>query len=355
MNGIGERLKELRKKNALTQERLAESLGISYQAVSKWETGAASPDLSLIIPLAKLFHISTDELLGYTADRRADLEEQWQQALRHGVYETLKISEAALKEYPHDETFLYRRACDEYFCAEETTDEAQKREYLECSFRHFKALIDEYPDFSNTANSWLSRVLSKLGRYEEALSHVQNLPDPTEKNSVLLYCLTGEELLKHRQKITNQATHEFIHKMIHYESYANLQTAEDIINLIFSDGNYLDYYYSLAMIHHRRAKLLVAENCYEEAVASLRKSIQYVMQYRKLKGTGNPHYTTPIFDRLVFDTSDSPSLHEHNLWQLESKEFDVLRDREDFIALTKDDRTLTPYGQAPSEQKDSMN
>jgi len=66
MDGFGDRLKELRKKNGLTQERVAENVGVSYQAVSKWETGATSPDISLIIPLAKLFQISTDELLGYT-------------------------------------------------------------------------------------------------------------------------------------------------------------------------------------------------------------------------------------------------------------------------------------------------
>ena len=52
---IGEKIKELRKKNGLTQERLADYLCVSYQAVSKWETGTASPDLSLIAPLTKEF------------------------------------------------------------------------------------------------------------------------------------------------------------------------------------------------------------------------------------------------------------------------------------------------------------
>jgi len=301
MNGIGDRLKELRKKNGLTQERLAESLGISYQAVSKWETGAASPDLSLIIPLARLFHISTDELLGYTADRREELENLWIQALRLGVQERLKISEAALKEYPNDQTFLHRRACDEYFCADETTDEAQKREYLERSVRHFKALIYEYPDFNPCG--MLVQALSKLGRYEEALSYVQNLPDVRDRDSILEYCLTGEELLKHRQHMTDQAMLTFISRMVRYESYANLQAAEDIINLILSDGNYLYYYDSLVMIYYCRATLLVAENRYDEAVEAMRKSLQYDMQHRKLEGQGNVPFTSPVFNRLVYDTS----------------------------------------------------
>ena len=60
---IGEKIKALRKKNELTQDKLADFLCVSYQAVSKWETGVSSPDLSLIAPLTKLFNVSADELL----------------------------------------------------------------------------------------------------------------------------------------------------------------------------------------------------------------------------------------------------------------------------------------------------
>ncbi|MBO5299217.1 MAG: helix-turn-helix transcriptional regulator, partial [Clostridia bacterium] len=48
MNNIGQRIRELRKKNDLTQEVLADFLGVTYKAVSKWECGLSMPDLSLI-------------------------------------------------------------------------------------------------------------------------------------------------------------------------------------------------------------------------------------------------------------------------------------------------------------------
>ena len=60
---IANRLVALRKKNNLSQEALAEKLGISRQAVSKWERAEASPDTDNLIALAKLYHISLDELL----------------------------------------------------------------------------------------------------------------------------------------------------------------------------------------------------------------------------------------------------------------------------------------------------
>ena len=60
---IANRLVNLRKSNYLSQEALAEKLGISRQAVSKWERAEASPDTDNLIQLAKLYHVSLDELL----------------------------------------------------------------------------------------------------------------------------------------------------------------------------------------------------------------------------------------------------------------------------------------------------
>ncbi len=60
---VANRLINLRKSSHLSQEALAEKLGISRQAVSKWERAEASPDMDNLIQLARLYHISLDELL----------------------------------------------------------------------------------------------------------------------------------------------------------------------------------------------------------------------------------------------------------------------------------------------------
>ena len=60
---IANRLAELRKKSGLSQEQLAEKLGLSRQAVSKWERAEASPDTDNLICLAKLYNVSLDDLL----------------------------------------------------------------------------------------------------------------------------------------------------------------------------------------------------------------------------------------------------------------------------------------------------
>ena len=60
---IANRLFELRKKNSLSQEELAEKIGVSRQAVSKWERAESSPDTDNLIQLARLYEMSLDELL----------------------------------------------------------------------------------------------------------------------------------------------------------------------------------------------------------------------------------------------------------------------------------------------------
>lgn len=60
---FAEKLKNIRKKTGMSQEKLAEKLGVSRQAVTKWETDGGIPDIENIMAISKLFHISIDELL----------------------------------------------------------------------------------------------------------------------------------------------------------------------------------------------------------------------------------------------------------------------------------------------------
>lgn len=66
MNGnMGCRIRQLRKARNISQEVLAQFLGVTFQAVSKWETGTAMPDVALIPVIASFFGVSTDELFDY--------------------------------------------------------------------------------------------------------------------------------------------------------------------------------------------------------------------------------------------------------------------------------------------------
>lgn len=70
---MGQIIKKLRKGHGFTQEELAERIGVTYQAVSKWENDSGMPDISQIVPLASVFDVSTDVLFGM--DRTQESEE----------------------------------------------------------------------------------------------------------------------------------------------------------------------------------------------------------------------------------------------------------------------------------------
>ena len=67
---LGKKIKQLRFKASLTQEQLAESVGVSAQAVSKWENGVAMPDISLLPKLSEIFGVSIDDLFDLTVEQR---------------------------------------------------------------------------------------------------------------------------------------------------------------------------------------------------------------------------------------------------------------------------------------------
>ena len=73
---IADRLVKLRKKSGLSQEELADKLGISRQSVSKWERAEASPDTDNLICLAKIYGVSLDELLSTDEDVDTIVKEQ---------------------------------------------------------------------------------------------------------------------------------------------------------------------------------------------------------------------------------------------------------------------------------------
>lgn len=102
---------KLRKEHAMTQERLAEALGVTFASVSKWERGVATPELHLIAQMADLFGVSLDVLVGYQVQDggAAALEERIHALQREKNYdEAVLEAEKALLRYPNDFRIVYR-------------------------------------------------------------------------------------------------------------------------------------------------------------------------------------------------------------------------------------------------------
>lgn len=107
---IGTQIRDLRKKSHLTQEQLAERIGISFQAVSKWENQLALPDVTLVPKLAQIFGVTTDEIFGYNLhEMQEDITQYVARAAKvreNAPVEARRILEEGLKQYPGNDILL---------------------------------------------------------------------------------------------------------------------------------------------------------------------------------------------------------------------------------------------------------
>lgn len=70
---MGNKLKDLRKQKRLTQKQVADRIGLAISAVSSYEAGTRYPSYDVLIKLARIFHVSTDYLLGMTDKKEIDV------------------------------------------------------------------------------------------------------------------------------------------------------------------------------------------------------------------------------------------------------------------------------------------
>lgn len=107
---IGNKIKMLRKRRGITQEQLAESIGVSFQAVSKWENNIALPDIILAPLLASYFSVSLDELFDFNLKEMecavkiiADEAYEYRES---NPSESRQILEEGLRKYPENDILL---------------------------------------------------------------------------------------------------------------------------------------------------------------------------------------------------------------------------------------------------------
>ena len=125
---IGAIIKKLRAENHITQETLASAMGVTPQAVSRWEAEGGYPDLELLPALADFFAVSTDELLGYKLSEReetlANIKKEIERLDEVGsVEERVAFARNAFARYPNDYEIRDMLAVCLYFVWNETRDE----------------------------------------------------------------------------------------------------------------------------------------------------------------------------------------------------------------------------------------
>lgn len=98
---IAEKLVELRTSKGVTQEDVAQSLSVSNKTISKWENGASTPDLPMVVELAKYYGVTTDTLLGLSDNKKQSTTEEIR-----SLFEGLDRRESVLKAFETVKAFI---------------------------------------------------------------------------------------------------------------------------------------------------------------------------------------------------------------------------------------------------------
>ena len=352
MNNIGQRNRELRKKNDLTQEKLADFLGVTYQSVSKWECGTTLPDLALIVPLARVLHVSADELLGMKPaeqdERRAYFDAEYFQFWKKDHEEDLEIARQAVAEYPGDCRYLYWLASNEWYVGYSVkymgTD--TEKELLESSIRHYEMVLENCEDteIRNHTICGLVYAYRCTHRYEEAKKYAMMYPEEPEstRDEMLVQCLQGEErelqckkiIRKCLLKLCNAITELRYHCNSPYVEALALDAEEAVIKAVITDGNYQHFDITLSLIYEERAKLAMRAGDHDAAVQALSAAMIHAKEFDKTDEIGMERYTCPVLSDHTEDHRDN----RKEDWSMtgdvkccaEGRIFDPLRGREDF-------------------------
>lgn len=258
---IGANVKRKRLEQGLTQEEVATQIGVSFQAISKWERGDGYPDIEMLPVLADYFRVSVDELLGVSLSEKKSkydtVNGKWADNNVNGLHaENVELMEDALKLFPNDELLLVQLST-----SLEKLDgtHEEKENYLKQSIAVQEQIIN-YCDDCEVRSATLYNICFaywKIGEHKKALEQAEKLPNLYKSRENALVCfLQGEEKRKTaRSALAPLAWGTAHHLTALYETEGDaehLKKAVQIIDILFGDckDDFIQGVYSnlLAMI-----------------------------------------------------------------------------------------------------------
>ena len=174
-NHVADQIRFYRRQEGLTQEQLAEAMGVSVAAVSKWEQGQSLPEIPMLMELADFFDLSVDALLGYRlrSNDRKSVSERLKVLRREDRYdEGLAEAEKALQKFPNTFTVVYECAKLFEMAGGTRKDKAMQRRALDL-LTHAIRLLPQNSDPQVSEMSLrldMANVLLDMEDWERALA-----------------------------------------------------------------------------------------------------------------------------------------------------------------------------------------
>ena len=342
---IGEKIKQLRQRDGRKQEDLANALGVSPQAISRWEANGGYPDMELIPAIANYFNVCIDELFGYSKDRgdklKAILSKADKAIGENGdMTECVEMLRAAIEEFPSEpKLYMYLGFAldllgwkkygarsytrnDSDYAYEDTEYNSQNVYWQEALRVYEKALtFDITAEDRDAMTQRLILYYAKMGYTDKAkaLATKQNsiiacretlMPKATEAEERDKY--QGEAIISLLTELKNVLCNSVCTKISLFTKSEGVKLFVDLAHLyesIFSDGR-------CGVAHSHLRELYLHAAVYEalfnkntdQAFEYFKKGIEHKKLYDSIRCTGEYQYTSPLVAKVTFPSANFPSV-----------------------------------------------
>lgn len=338
---IGEKIKELRKRDGRKQEDLATALGVTNQAVSRWETEGSYPDMEMIPAIANYFGVTIDVLFGYENDREQKIdslvkrikEMNWRNnGVDININECVALAREGMIEFPTSEKIMlcladvlynagyvrygeYHLIDSEGYNIYDTERHRNYAEWKEAVVLYEKLLQTlEVGEMRHNALNKLTQLYRNMGEHERALAAIESAPTIYESYEFLRINTFdgkqraeayGEALLKS----INASSELMIGTMMSYEQ--NMAPAEKVqciksaitlFDYVCTDGNYGIYHAYIARMHTLLSLYLWLDGQHDEAFEALDQSLFHFKTFEKICAGSEASYTAPLLKLVKIDT-----------------------------------------------------
>ncbi len=347
---LKEKLRTLRQQKNITQEALANHLGITAQSVGKWERGEGFPDITLLPKIAFYFGVTIDELLCVDQIRVEETIDEYKRQSKifqqNGENEkNLQIWEMAYAQFPNDcrvtEGLMFAINRDAiYPCPrdkaeriislgkellQKSTDTRQRENAVQCLCYTYDSIDKEkalyYADMSGSFNITREDLRTTILDGEEGVKACQ---------SYIMSLIHTAAMTAANMTSKIQLSHE--------ETMEAYRFAIDILKRLYSDGNIGFYAFDVSYYYCNIALEYAEMKDTENTLKALEESCKYAIREATLK---DMNYTAPMVNRMKYKKSNTSKNYIGNacnlrLQVLENKRFDFVRNEETFKKIVYD-------------------
>lgn len=356
---IGEKIKYLRRGRDMTQEELAEQLGVSCQSVSRWENGNCYPDIELLPVIAGAFGVTVDGLLGLdaVAEQKAveACLERFQQAISEGRIDAcIAIAREGLKEWPNNYTLLNKLMYALFVSGDGTGNIPNWRENIQKYDDEIVALgerIMKYcPDQSIRleATARLAFQHCELGRTAQGRAIFESLPPMSLcRENFQWWSLEEHEKLPFVRKRIEDG-YSALDAGLFNLAYGDLLPDEELVKVfekkfqlkkLIYDEHWESAFFYDAQNYARLARVYARLGREEDCLATLQKAVEAAKAFDNRPEEGK--IPTLLLGEQTFRRCDHHTADDRpvrrilaDTWMTEH-DFDTIRNSEDFQAILK--------------------